>query len=131
MSSLMSSPTFKKRAAWHEKEVQSSWMRRIEKQVRAYGWVVLFALVCYGLYYRVHLQNVEEMQRLKTMHAHLLHEKQMAYLVKLELTLHWQSEADPKWRELILMRELGLVPKGFKKIVFTPHPPINEPLSRS
>lgn len=125
MPPLISSTTSKKRATWHEREAQSPWMRRLEKLLREYGWVVLFALICYGLYYRIHLHNAEELHLLKTMHAHLLHEKRQAYQVKAELTLHWQSEADPKWRELVLMRELGVVPKGFKKIVFTP-PPSND-----
>lgn len=101
---------------------------RLERLVREYGWVVLFALICYGLYFRVHIQTAEELHVLKQMHAHLERDKQTAYLVKSELTLHWQSGADPRWRQLILMRELGLVPKGYKKIVFTSSPTTAPPV---
>lgn len=105
---------------WRAEPAQSPWMRRLETLLREYGWVVLFALLCYGLYYRVHMQTAKDLQQLKHMHAHLLRDREAAYQIKAELTFHWQSGADRDWRQLVLMRELGLVPKGFKKIVFIP-----------
>jgi hypothetical protein len=30
-----------------------------------------------------------------------------------------KSQSDPKWIELVLIRELGLVPEGHKKVLFT------------
>lgn len=103
---------------------------RLEKLVRHYGLVIVFALLCYGLYYRVHIQTAGDLHMLKQMHANLEHDKQTAYRVKSQLTLHWQSGTDLRSRQLILMQELGLVPKGYKKIVFTTPPatpPVVEP----
>lgn len=113
----------------HAQVVHAPRMQRLERLFREYGWVVLFALFCYGLYYRVHMQTVQNLHILQQMHAHLLDERQKAYQTKAELTLDWQSGGDIRSRERILMRELGLVPKGFKKIVFTSPSPL--PLSSS
>lgn len=115
--------TPKHSSRYNIERAQSSWMWRLERLFREYALVVLFALLCYGLYYRVHIQTKDDLRVLKQMHSHLLRDRQMAYQTKTQLTLHWQSGADPYWRQLLLMREMGLVPKGFKKIVFTPSSP--------
>lgn len=106
----------------HTEPAQAPWMRHLEKLLRSYGFVMLFILICYGLYYRVHVQTAEDMQRLQQLHQHLLREKELAHQLQAELTLYWQSADEPKWRELLLMRELGLVPKGYTKIVFKEEP---------
>ena len=36
-----------------------------------------------------------------------------------ELALQLQSETDPAWVEMLLMKELGVVPEGWTKVHFT------------
>ena len=45
-------------------------------------------------------------------------ERQLALQEKEELTLTLASQGDPSWIELILLRELGVVPEGFLKVHF-------------
>ena len=36
-----------------------------------------------------------------------------------DLALQLQSETDPAWIEMLLMKELGVVPEGWTKVHFT------------
>ena len=45
-------------------------------------------------------------------------EKQIAIQEREELTACLQSESDPAWTELVLMKELGVVPEGWIKVHF-------------
>ena len=44
-----------------------------------------------------------------------------------DLLLDISSHNDPAWIELILIRELGLIPEGTKKVVFTATPSKTQP----
>lgn len=48
-------------------------------------------------------------------------EKEKALKTKEELMLHINSESDPAWVELTLMKELGLTPEDYTKVFFTKH----------
>jgi hypothetical protein len=45
-------------------------------------------------------------------------EKQLALQEREDLLLQIASQSDPAWIELVLMKGLGLVPKGYKKVYF-------------
>lgn len=45
-------------------------------------------------------------------------EKIQAIKIQEELNLQMNSESDPAWIELVLIRELGLAPEEYKKIFF-------------
>lgn len=45
-------------------------------------------------------------------------EKELAALEKEELLLQIASQSDPAWIEMVLLRELGMVPDGFMKVHF-------------
>ena len=45
-------------------------------------------------------------------------EKLLAMAEKEELRLRIDSQSDPAWIEMILMRELGVVPEGWLKVHF-------------
>ncbi len=45
-------------------------------------------------------------------------EKRLALMEKEELNLRIASQGDPSWIELVLLRELGVVPEGFLKVHF-------------
>lgn len=44
--------------------------------------------------------------------------KQMLFKQKLGFIQEINSQSDPAWIELVLMQELGLVPEGYRKVVF-------------
>jgi hypothetical protein len=45
-------------------------------------------------------------------------QKRLACVEREELRLRIASQADPAWIEMILMRELGVVPEGWLKVHF-------------
>ena len=45
-------------------------------------------------------------------------QKQLALAEKEELSLTIASQGDPSWIELVLLREMGVVPEGFLKVHF-------------
>jgi hypothetical protein len=53
-------------------------------------------------------------ERLSAMTA----EKELALLQRDDLALRIASQNDPAWIEMILMRDLGVVPEGFLKVHF-------------
>lgn len=52
----------------------------------------------------------------------LLAEKERALETQKELQLTINSQSDPAWIELVLFRELGLIPEGDTKILFKTTP---------
>lgn len=82
-------------------------------------WVFAFIFVCYTLYEQAVYKWEGEYSVLKKQ-MELLKEKKMVALVQQEdLLLQINSQSDPEWVELTLMRGLGLVPEGQKKIYFS------------
>lgn len=81
-------------------------------------WVALFLLGCYLCYE----YGLEVRQRdFDKLHAHYLDlqkEKSRAFALRESLVLQVNSQSDPEWVELTLMKGLGLVPEGATKVVF-------------
>lgn len=93
-------------------------MTWLEYQVMRSWWLILFALLCFGLYEqgvrsKEHDYNIlkKQLTELADEHASLLHEQE-------QLQLQVGSQSDPDWIELILMRGLGLVPENQTKVFF-------------
>ena len=53
--------------------------------------------------------RLQEMEKMKT----------IASQQKEDMQLRLQSQSDPAWIEIILMRDLGVVPEGWIKVQFT------------
>jgi hypothetical protein len=81
-------------------------------------WVWLFALLCYAVYdyairrqdrrqHRLEQQIERQEERLTTL--------QLQYE---DLERRLQSQSDPAWLEMVLMEQLGVVPKGQTKVFF-------------
>lgn len=51
--------------------------------------------------------------------SELKQDKEKAFNLRQDLLLQINSQSDPAWVELILMKELGLVPEGQTKVFFT------------
>lgn len=86
---------------------------------RNYWWVLLFALICFSLYFReVHKKNIE-LFAVQTEKKALEERKAVVTEQKDELIEKIHSQSDPAWIEMVLMKELGVVPEGKTKVHFT------------
>ena len=81
-------------------------------------WTVLLILFCYGFY-------LHGMHKKKELFAELkgnvdLLEKQLYVAIEAreDLLLQIDSQADPAWTEMLLMKHLGMVPEGQTKVYF-------------
>jgi hypothetical protein len=87
------------------------WLHRV-------WWVIAFVALCGVLYlHGVRQKNItyQEMDvRLRTLEI----EKTLALAEQEELLLQIQSQSDPAWVEMVLKRNLGLVPEGQTKVYF-------------
>lgn len=83
-------------------------------------WVLFFTLLCFVFYEReVKEWNIQHLALSKQL-LELQKDKQQALAQQIELRNQVQSQESPEWIELLLMRELGVVPEGSKKIYFNP-----------
>lgn len=79
-------------------------------------WTILFILFVAIFYEReaTHLYSSKQ-ELIQKLHE-LESEKNSALLLQEELQLRTNSQNDPEWIELVLMKNLGLVPEGQQKI---------------
>jgi len=81
-------------------------------------WVIAFVALCGVIYlHGVRQKNItyQEMTgRLQILET----EKALALAQQEELLLQIQSQSDPAWVEMVLKRNLGLVPEGQTKVYF-------------
>jgi hypothetical protein len=81
-------------------------------------WVALFLLGCCLCYdYGVEVRK-RDFDKLHAHYLDLQKEKARAYALRESLILQVNSQSDPKWVELTLMKGLGLVAEGTTKVVF-------------
>ena len=81
-------------------------------------WVFLFVVICFGLYFHAAYKKKETIQTLDAYLQNLRVEKQSLLEEREELLLNINSQSDPAWIELTLMKGLGLVPEGKVKVYF-------------
>jgi hypothetical protein len=82
-------------------------------------WVILFMLGCY-LSYEQGLQKKErDFAKLQMQYAELLKKKKMLQTQQENFRRQLNSQSDPAWVELVLMKGLGVVPEGQTKVLFT------------
>jgi len=86
--------------------------------VRRWGWVSIFCL-CTAVVYG---HGMKQKKGLISEYSFLLQEmeKEKSFVLsqKEDLNLKIASQSDPAWIELVLMRDLGVVPEGWLKIHF-------------
>lgn len=81
-------------------------------------WVIFFALLCFICYEQgIKRQNVQFQALMKQL-GELQNEKASAMSHYAELSAEILSQQDPDWIELILMKELGVIPEGQRKVFF-------------
>lgn len=85
---------------------------------KSWWWVAAFCSVVGALYF----QSIEAKKASLTEAGFLLcemeKEKFLSLAEKEELNLRIASQSDPAWIEMILMRDLGVVPEGWLKVHF-------------
>lgn len=81
-------------------------------------WVVVFCLLSCACYLQAAGSKKAIIADLQTRALELEMEKQRAILNKEELELKIASYSDPAWIELVLLREVGVVPEGYLKVHF-------------
>lgn len=91
----------------------------LSRRVISWGWVVGFVCLCLCLHAHASKRKAEVSEELLGKIRQLSELKEKALLEKSELELQINSQSDPLWVEMTLMKGLGLVPEGKKKIHFT------------
>lgn len=82
-------------------------------------WVILFALCCLMFFEQAHKKLENDFSWLHTQLEELQKQKQESLAMKDCLTLQINSQSDPAWVELVLMKGLGVVPEKQYKVFFT------------
>ena len=85
---------------------------------RDWWWVVLFSFGSLGLYANAVKGKLDEVHLLMNRIEIINQEKNAALAYGEDLELQIRSQEDPSWVEMLLMRDLGVVPEGWLKVHF-------------
>jgi hypothetical protein len=81
-------------------------------------WVVAFCLMTAFAHYHFHKEKKAALNSLSIRLQDMELEKLLALEKRGDLELRIASQNDPAWIEMVLMRDLGVVPEGFLKVHF-------------
>lgn len=84
-----------------------------------FWWVALLVILCLIILEQAMKGLHQNHEILHQQWLQLVQEKEKAIQQNETLTLQINSQSDPAWVELTLMKKLGLVPEGQVKILFT------------
>lgn len=92
-------------------------MKALEELFLRSWWIILFILAC-GFFYEQSIKSLnEERAALIKQLSTLKMEKEEALKAQNDLSLKLNSQSDPAWVELTLLKVLGLVPEGQQKVL--------------
>ena len=100
----------------------------IEQIMSRCWWVILFMLGCYLSYENGLQKKDRDLAKLELQYTELIKKKKYLISQQEDLNRQINSQSDPDWVELVLMKGLGLVPEGQKKVLFTNQPELLEGL---
>jgi len=103
------------------KALRSPILKRCEGLLFDNWWVLAFALFCLIAYEQGVYKARDTEQKLSTKMEWLQEEQTRQLARQQDIKLQINSQSDPEWIELSLMRVLGVVPKEQKKIYFRRH----------
>lgn len=83
-----------------------------------FWWITVFSIVCYGVYLHGMQKKQAALSSLMEKCHFLEQELIVATSEREDLLLVLASESDPAWREMMLMKRLGMVPEGQTKVYF-------------
>ena len=102
-----------------QKTASSSCLLTIFKRQLQHGWwVILFALICAGIYERALDNQIGMYQSLQNKLSELETEKKDALVLQSRLLQQINSHSDHDWIELTLMKGLGLCPEDQIKVFY-------------
>jgi hypothetical protein len=81
-------------------------------------WVIVFSTITVAFYFQAAHSKTVVFSNFNSQLHEMEKEKMAALHEQEELSLQLQSESDPAWIELMLMKELGVVPEGWTKVYF-------------
>ena len=82
-------------------------------------WVLAFCILTCAAHFHFMKEKKNAVTSLISRLEEMEQEKWLALQKKEDLHLRLASQTDPAWIEMILMRELGVVPEGFLKVHFS------------
>ena len=86
--------------------------------LKKWWWVGLFCCLCGGVYLHAIQDKRAQIEELSFRLQEIEKEKVLSEMTRDELRLQIASQEDPAWIEMVLMRDLGLVPEGWLKVHF-------------
>ena len=86
--------------------------------IQSWGIVFLVVFLCFGSYAHAAKKKSIVYASLNNRYLSLLEKKQLALEEQEELQKQINSQSDPLWIQLMLMKGLGLVPEGQTKVYF-------------
>ena len=99
--------------------ISDSWKEKIYRAlvVRSW-WIFLFLGVVYVFYSHSLQTKNQDYTELKHRFLELERDKEVALRQREDLLLQINSQSDPAWIQLMLMKGLGVVPEGHLKVYF-------------
>ena len=85
---------------------------------KSWWWVSAFALFSCFIYFQSTQEKKGLIGELKARIQEMKIEKEKAQELREDLLLSVASQDDPAWVEMVLMRDLGVVPEGWLKVHF-------------
>ncbi len=86
---------------------------------RAWWWVVCVCLTAICVYFHFINGKKAQVAELTGRFEEVQGQKMLALQERERFRLQIESQSDPSWIEMILMRDLGVVPEGWLKVHFT------------
>jgi hypothetical protein len=97
---------------------RGDFMSRCIAFIYSWGVVFLFVFLCLGSYAHAAKKKSVIYASLNNRYLSLLEKRQFAWEEQEELQKQINSQSDPLWIQLMLMKGLGLVPEGQTKVYF-------------
>lgn len=86
--------------------------------LRSWWWVAAFCSLSVFSYFHSSAEKKQAIAELAFRIEEMSAEKIVSEQLKEELLLAVASQEDPAWIEMVLMRDLGVVPEGWLKVHF-------------
>lgn len=86
--------------------------------LQRFSWVALFAFFTFAVFEQATYPINKKIKKLEEKSQNLHEEIAEKLLLQDDLKLQIASLSDPGWIELVLMKNLGLIPEGYTKIYF-------------
>lgn len=91
---------------------------KLIKELKASWWVLMFIVFTYMLALKTSHDKEMKIAELKQQLDTLNQGKSLALMTKERLFSEIDSQKDPLWVEMILMKKLGVMPEGYTKVRF-------------